>query len=56
MGIQVVVCLYFYIHRFIVFIFYVKVREYTQDLNFKVSAWDRLATETNVTGKNSFKF
>ena len=25
-------------------------REYTQDLNFKVSAWDRLATETNVTG------
>jgi hypothetical protein len=30
-----------------------KVKQYQQDLNFKSVAWERLQTETSITGRSS---
>jgi hypothetical protein len=32
---------------------FLKVKQYQQDLNFKSVAWERLQTETSITGRSS---
>jgi hypothetical protein len=34
---------------------FLQVRQYQQDLNFKSVAWERLQTETSITGKGQYR-